>query len=187
MAYTKENTRTPFTMAEYRMAREFQQEMDPHGLKVRTNSHGSMYDDKHNPWTILQTEPEPLKRNKKKVEALRAAGYNVMCYAPCGWGKRRAYVVQVERQLKITEADEAEAESTGWKKPAEHRTLKWEKDKAMNSWRSDDGEWSIVRCIIPGKQYGLARKSKATGNFVTDSWHETVAQAKKEAERRARQ
>ena len=53
----------------------------------------------------LTTEPEPLKGNKGKVEALRAAGYAVDVYAPYNWNRRRGFVVRVCRPVEITAAD----------------------------------------------------------------------------------
>ncbi len=74
--------KTPFMKAEDRMMAQFAAEVEALGIKADTRSFGGCYAKDGAFILELQTEPEPLKGNKAKVEALREAGYYVDVYAP---------------------------------------------------------------------------------------------------------
>ncbi len=97
--------KTPFMKAEDRMMAQFAAEVEALGLKADTRTFGGCYAKDGAFILELQTEPEPLKGNKAKVEALREAGYCVDVYAPYNWNRRRAFVVRVYRRVEITAAD----------------------------------------------------------------------------------
>ena len=99
------NVKTPFMKAEDRLMEAFASEMEALGLKAYTNGIGGSYRADGVFMAQLETEPEPLKGNKGKVEALRSAGYFVDVYAPYNWNRRRGFVVRVCRPVIITEAD----------------------------------------------------------------------------------
>ena len=83
----------------------FASEMEALGLKAHTNGIGGSYRADGVFMAQLQTEPEPLKGNKGKVAALRAAGYAVDVYSPYNWDRRMGFVVRVCRPVIITEVD----------------------------------------------------------------------------------
>lgn len=97
--------KTPFMKAEDRLMEAFASEMEALGLKAHTTGISGSYRADGVFVAQLKTEPEPLKGNKGKVEALRAAGYAVDVYSPCNWNRRMAFVVWVSRSVIITEAD----------------------------------------------------------------------------------
>ena len=97
--------KTPFMKAEDRLMEAFASEMEALGLKAHTNGVSGSYRADGVFMAQLTTEPEPLKGNKGKVEALRAAGYAVDVYAPYNWNRRRGFVVRVCRPVEITAAD----------------------------------------------------------------------------------
>lgn len=99
--------KTPFMKAEDRLVAQFAAEVEALGLglKADTRSLGGSYAADGVFVLILKTEMEPLKGNKAKVEALRAAGYAVDVYAPYGWGRRRCFVAHTSRRVEITAAD----------------------------------------------------------------------------------
>ncbi len=97
--------KTPFMKAEDRILAQFAIEAEALGLKVDTRLLGGCYAKDGTFILALQTEPEPVKGNKAKMEALRGAGYHVDVYAPYGWDRRRAFVVRVYRRVEITAAD----------------------------------------------------------------------------------
>ena len=99
--------KTPFMKAEDRLMEAFASEMEALGLKAYTNRISGSYRADGVFMAQLETEPEPLKGNKGKVEALRAAGYFVDVYAPYGWGRRRGFVAHASRRVEITDADRA--------------------------------------------------------------------------------
>lgn len=106
------NTRTvtPFMKASDRLMDAFAAEMEALGLKADTRSMGGHYCKDGVFLMAFETLPEPVKGNKAKMEALRAAGYVVDVYAPYDWNRRRAFVVRVGRRVEITAADQAAAE-----------------------------------------------------------------------------
>ncbi len=96
---------TPFMKAERRLMEAFAAEVEALGLKADTRSFGGCYAKDGAFILKLQTEPEPVKGNKAKMEVLRDAGYHVDVYAPYNWNRRRAFVVRVYRRVEITAAD----------------------------------------------------------------------------------
>ena len=101
-----EDIPTPFVKAEKRMIAEFASEIEAFGVTATTNVWGNHFQDGE-AFIEMLTEPEPVKGNKAKLEALKAAGYSVMVYAPYDWDRRRAFRATVSRQVVITAADEA--------------------------------------------------------------------------------
>ena len=99
--------KTPFMKAEDRVVAKFAAEVEALGLglKANTRSLGGMYAADGVFVLDLQTELEPVKGNKAKMEALRVAGYFVDVYAPYGWGRRRGFVAHASRRVEITDAD----------------------------------------------------------------------------------
>lgn len=99
--------KTPFMKAEDRVVAQFAAEIEALGLglKADTRSLGGMYAADGVFVLDLQTEMEPVKGNKAKMEALRSAGYVVDVYAPYGWGRRRGFVAHASRRVEITAAD----------------------------------------------------------------------------------
>ena len=83
----------------------FASEMEALGFKADTRGVSGSYRADGVFVAQFQTEPEPLKGSKGKVEALRAAGYAGDVYAPYNRNRRRGFVVRVCRPVIITEAD----------------------------------------------------------------------------------
>ena len=96
---------TAYMVAERRLMEAFAAEMEALGLKAHTNGISGSYRGDGVLVAQFQTEPEPVKGNKAKMEALRAAGYTVNVYSPYDWNRRRAFVVWVSRPVIITDAD----------------------------------------------------------------------------------
>lgn len=96
--------KTPFMEAEDRAFSQFAAELDllNIGIKVNTRTIGGMYDEDGVFVADLETEYEPLKGNKKKVEALRNAGYTVFVFAPYNKGGKRYFVAHSYRRLEVT-------------------------------------------------------------------------------------
>lgn len=99
--------KTPFMKAEDRVVAQFAADVEALGLGLKANTHslGGMYAADGVFVLDLQTKPEPVKGNKAKMEALRAAGYVVDVYVPYGWGRRRGFVAHTSRRVEITAAD----------------------------------------------------------------------------------
>lgn len=100
-----EDIPTPFVKAEKRMIAEFASEIEAFGVTATTNVWGNHYHDDE-AFIEMLTEPEPVKGNRAKLEALKAAGYSVMVYVPYNWNHRRAFRVTVSRKIVVTAADE---------------------------------------------------------------------------------
>ena len=99
--------KTPFMKAEDRVVAQFVADVEALGLGLKANTHslGGMYAADGVFVLDLQTEMEPVKGNKAKMEALRAAGYVVDVFAPYSWGRRRCFVAHTSRRVEITAGD----------------------------------------------------------------------------------
>lgn len=99
-----EQIKTPFMEAEDRAFAQFTAEIESLGigLKVNTRTIGGMYAKDSGFIADLETEYEPLKGNKSKVEALRNAGYTVFVFAPYDKGGKRYFVAHSYRRLEVT-------------------------------------------------------------------------------------
>ncbi len=86
---------TAYMVAERRLMDAFAAEMEALGLKAHTNGISGSYREDGVFVAQFQTEPEPVKGNKAKMEALRAAGYTVEVYAPYNWNRRRASMASI--------------------------------------------------------------------------------------------